>query len=92
MRNPGNRASAELKAATCAHVQQLLDNTSMSRWAAVKEASRHIPFSVNTVVRWCDEAGVDRDPESDQLRELHAKVDAAAEFNRRMTTKQEVDF
>lgn len=89
--NTGNRATPELRAATCAHVQQLLDTTAMSRWAAVKAAAEHIPFSPNAVVRWCDEAGVDRDPESVAVRELQARLEAAKAFTQAVT-QQEVNF
>lgn len=85
------RAPEETKALALEAVRKLLASTSMSRWAACQEVARHIPYSATTIQRWCDDAEVRRDPESDRVRELKAQLAVMRELNQRMTRKEQ-DF
>ncbi|MGC5027997.1 hypothetical protein ACLQ3K_24850 [Tsukamurella sp. DT100] len=84
-------ATAEIRDAALATVREMLQDASMTRWAACVEVSRHIPYAASTVQKWCVEAEIGRDAESDRVRELEAKLKVARLINKH-TTGAEADF
>lgn len=85
------RATPEVRDAALDAVRVALRTTSMTRWAACVEVARHIPYAASTVQKWCDEAEVRRDSDSDRVRELEERLAVARTINQR-TTGAEADF
>ena len=84
--NPQRRpASPKLKKLAVETVQNLLDSTSMSMWAATNLVAPHVGRHPNSIRRWCESAGVSRKTALDPIREQYQRqVDAICTLNQNL--------
>ena len=84
--NPERRpASPTLKKLAVEAVQKLLNSTSMSMWAATNMVAPHVGRHPNSIRRWCESAGVNRESALDPLRqEYERQIDVIRGLNQEM--------